>query len=122
MRRTVKLHDGLTVGEGGKAMEAEIRSEIFEDEIIGLESGLSGLLLHYAILMRRIVRIGTLQNPTPDVIRKMSRTDAELINKAVTAMDAELAVQSGLIAPAGGNAGGRDEPGGAAPGAPEDAA
>ena len=113
LKREVKLHDGLLIGSG-KAITAMIREETLEDEMIALELGLSGVLLDRTITMRRIISIGSTQNPIPEILRKLTRADFDLIEMAQGALDVEIGVAAGLLKKDGG--GGRDEPGASTPG------
>lgn len=119
LTREVKLHTGIKVGEGPRAMTATIREETLEDELAVLDAGLDGVAAHRAIMMRRVKQLGDLQDPSRAIVGKLTRTDWELIERDLDKLDLELSVASGLVAPSGdtGDDGGRDEPGGAAPGA-----
>lgn len=117
LERLVKLHSGLDIGTGSdRAMTAVIREETAEDEMVQLESGLSGRQLDIQIILRRIVRLGELEAPVPALLRKLSRVDFDLIEVAQATWDLELATEAGLI-PAGKDTdGGRAQPGGTSPG------
>lgn len=114
LRREVKLHDGLLIG-GGAAKTATIREETLDDELVALESGLSGVLLDRTITMRRIVSIGSMENPMPEILRKLTRADFDLIEMAQGALDLEIGVAAGLLKK--DDSGGRDGPGDPTPGA-----
>lgn len=112
--REVQLHTGIVVGEG-RAMVAEVREETLADELDALGSGLEGLAAHRRVMIRRVKRLGDLDSPSRDIVAKLTRTDWELIERAMMAMDLELAVAAGLVTHSG-EAGGRAEPGGETPG------
>lgn len=118
LTRKVKLHTGLIVGEGGRAMEATIREETLGDELDAVSAGLSGRALDLHIAKARVVAIGDLANPVQGVLKTLSRTDWELIELAQQRLDLELSIEAGLITTGEveGSGSGRDEPGGAAPG------
>lgn len=116
--REVRLHTGIVVGEG-RAMVAEISEDTVEDELTLLSSGVTGLLAHRRLMMSRVKRLGDLVDPSPKIVAKLTRTDWELIERALRQLDLELGVQAGLYTPDGELievAGGREQPGGAAPG------
>lgn len=113
--RSVTLQTGIRAGER-TATVAEIREETLDDELRQLESGRSGLLAHRLTLMDRVSRIGDLDNPAPEVVRKLTRTDWELLERAMQELDHDLAVEAGLIDAEGNAKAGRDEPGEAAEG------
>lgn len=113
--RKVTLGTGLKIGTA-VSKEATIREETLGDELDVLEAGLKGTLAHRRIMMRRVSAIGQLENPAPEVIAKLTRTDWELIEEALNALDLELAKEAGLVKGAEADKAGRDEPGGAAPG------
>ncbi|MEM7746077.1 MAG: hypothetical protein AAF409_20475, partial [Pseudomonadota bacterium] len=116
LTREVKLHTGMIVGASDRAMTATIREETLEDELVALESGIEGLRAHRTIMMRRVTKIGDLDDPQPAVLRKLTRTDWELIERSLQKLDLELAEAAGLVERGGGPDAGRDEPGRAAPG------
>lgn len=113
--RSVTLQTGIRAGDR-TATQAEVREETLDDELRQLESGRSGLLAHRLTLMDRVSRIGDLANPAPEVVRKLSRTDWEILERAMTELDHDLAVEAGLIDAEGNPKPGRDQPGGAAEG------
>lgn len=117
LTREVTLQTGIRVGSDGPAKIATIREETLGDEIAALEKGTSGILAHRQIMMARVVKIGSLEAPTEAVLKKLTRTDWELIEFAIREMDLELGRQAGLIDQAGDPIEpGRAEPGGEAPG------
>lgn len=113
--RDVTLHGGIRVGDG-IATRAVIREETLDDELRQLEGGRTGLLAHRMSMMDRVSRIGDLDNPAPEVLRKLSRTDWELLERAMQELDHDLATEAGLIDAEGNPKAGRDAPGGAAGG------
>lgn len=113
IQREVKLHTGLKIGDA-RAMTALIREETLADEMSQLDLGQEGLRAHRNIMMRRVVRLGGVEGPTPDLLGRLTRTDWDLIERALLGIDAELAQAAGLLT--GGDAAGREEPGGTAPG------
>jgi len=117
LTREVTLHTGLMLGEE-RHLVVRFREETLGDELYVLGSGLQDLLAHRRIMMRRVLEIGPLKPPTHEVLGKLTRTDWDLIERAMAALDAEIAAAAGLIAPpqAAEGDGGRGEPGGAAPG------
>lgn len=117
--REVTLQTGIIVGTSGRAMSATIREGTLDDELVVLESGFSGLLLYRKTMIRRVRKIGALENPEENIIRKLTDTDWELLENAMTKLDKELALAAGLIKPDGfedpePDPAGRDEPGEAA--------
>lgn len=114
--REVRLHTGIKVDETGMSKIVTIREEVLDDELTLLETGLDGLRAHRLIMMRRVVQIGSLASPDASIVRKMTRTDWELVERGLQKLDLELSIESGLTKPAGDSNAGRDEPGGATPG------
>lgn len=118
LTREVTLHTGLLLGEE-RHLVVRFREETLSDELDVLGSGLQGLIAHRRIMMRRVLEIGPLKPPAYEVLGKLTRTDWELIERAMAALDAEIAVEAGLIPKPGAapeEDGGRGEPGGTAPG------
>lgn len=114
--RDVQLHTGLMLGSD-RSTNAVIREEILDDELAVLESGHADMrLVHRRIMMRRVVGLGPLAPPSEEILRKITRTDWEVLEKAMERLDNELALDAGLIERAGDPGAGRDEPGGSAPG------
>lgn len=110
MTRDVTLHRGLKVGEG-RAMVATIREEIVADELAALDAGLDGRALERHVTFARIARLGPLEQPDAAIVRTMARVDLDLIERAMLAMDVEIAKDAGLLMETAAPR--EDEPGGA---------
>lgn len=112
----VTLFTGMTFGKE-RLHNATIREETLGDELAVLDAGNVGTLVHRRIMIRRVIKIGTLDNPSEEIVAKLTRTDWELLENAMIKMDTERSIAAGLAKPEAEVNGGRDEPGGEAPGA-----
>ncbi|MEM7424174.1 MAG: hypothetical protein AAF334_10655 [Pseudomonadota bacterium] len=114
--REVQLHTGLKIGDD-QVTVAVIREETLGDELDALEAGHDGVKAHRKIMMARVIRLGTLDHPQEAVLKKLSRTDWELIERDLQTLDLDLAKAAGLLDDNGEPVErGRSQPGGEAPG------
>ena len=113
--REVTLHHGIKF-DGEPVKTVTIREETVGDQAEVLASGITGQLLDLRIRMRRVKRIGALQDPTPEIVAKLTQTDWEIVVRAMDKMDMDEAIAAGLVKPEADADRGREEPGGDTPG------
>lgn len=114
-KKSFSLMTGLKVGEA-MALDAEIREGTYGDQLDATEAGFKPGRVDLEMAMRRVVRIGSLQSPSKEMLRMLTSADWVLIERAQRDMDREILAEmkeAGLLEDPHE---GRDQPGDPSPG------